>query len=1019
MSAQNIKVEFTSMAQILFVLLLTIICCCVGRRHNPISLDSKGASLMPQHIQPSGTPHIWHHDTIAMMLPDRASDVEDADDELYEEDEFPFQAKDSATTVQTISVISNPSLGSAHDTTPASPSPSPSTSLKDKGAFLKIERNLINLTKETNEIVRMKCEFRGHPLPTIRWLKNEAPLEQEKGKIQIKQNILSSGRIRSRLLINRLDTHDTGYYKCEASNIAATLETIGVLIVRAGHIHPPSASIPLPDYAPMFPHFPALGGSLPSISDDKPMETGEGFCQVYRGVTCSQFIQNRTIFVRSVTSQGFMEEKLAAAFTVIATSHDVSLQCHRYAISSLCHFAFPLCDDNLLEPTPRQVCRDECELLESNICRMEYTIAKKHPLIGQAHILPACEELPPIGSKESENCVRLGIPNTVQVSHEHTCYNENGDNYRGIASRTLSGLECSYWSHQIFLRPADFPELTGGHNYCRNPGSKESQPWCFINDPEVRKEYCDIPKCFDLFWWYILAPSVGAVALFMLMICICCVRRRNRSKPSTPLSLNGTKTSRTLTSPALSTNSSRRSRAHNNLEMNALLPQNRQTNRVTEFPMTSIRFVQELGEGAFGKVYRGELIMTGGALIPIAIKTLKENATNKTQQDFRREAELMTDLQHPNIVCLIGVCIREEPMSMLFEYMSKGDLHEYLICHSPRSDANCNEDASSHILEIADFLHIATQIAAGMEYLAGHHYVHRDLAARNCLVGEHLTVKISDFGLSRDIYSSDYYRVQSKSLLPVRWMPPESCLYGKFTTESDVWSFGVVLWEIFSYGLQPYYGYTNTDVIDMIRSRQLLPCPEDCPPHIYSLMIESWHEIPTKRPSFHDFHTRLRSWQAVHLRSLTMHSTNSSHNSGHSVHSQPQHSNGFLSNNNRTNNSTQANNHFHSYHPLSTPVPIPTPPLSHLTNHSHHHQIHHFNSSGVNPVIRNGFTNFGAQHNNNNSNNNMGHNSHVNSLFHYNDQNNLHNSSSSSSRPNTPNNRKIPIGGNANSVIHS
>ena len=110
-----------------------------------------------------------------------------------------------------------------------------------------------------------------------------------------------------------------------------------------------------------------------------------------------------------------------------------------------------------------------------------------------------------------------------------------------------------------------------------------------------------------------------------------------------------------------------------------------------------------------------------------------------------------------------------------------------------------------------------------MEYLASHHFVHRHLAARNVLVGEGLTVKVSDFGLSRDIYSSDYYRVQSKSLLPVRWMPPESVMYGKFTTDSDVWSFGVVLWEVFSFGLQPYFGYSNQEVVEMICSRRTAP----------------------------------------------------------------------------------------------------------------------------------------------------------------------------------------------------
>ena len=226
----------------------------------------------------------------------------------------------------------------------------------------------------------------------------------------------------------------------------------------------------------------------------------------------------------------------------------------------------------------------------------------------------------------------------------------------------------------------------------------------------------------------------------------------------------------------------------------------------------------------------------------------------------------MSEMRHPNIVCLLGVVMKQSPMCMLFEYMAQGDLHEYLLTHSPHSDVTSPEedsgvDGGGHILEYSEMLHIVTQVAAGMEYLAGHHFVHRDLAARNILVGDGLTVKVSDFGLSRDIYSSDYYRVQSKSLLPVRWMPPEAILYGKFTTDSDVWAFGVVLWETFSFGLQPYYGFSNQEVIEMIRSRQILACPEDCPARIYGLMVECWHEMPARRPPFREIHARLRSWR--------------------------------------------------------------------------------------------------------------------------------------------------------------
>lgn len=145
-----------------------------------------------------------------------------------------------------------------------------------------------------------------------------------------------------------------------------------------------------------------------------------------------QFIGNRTVYVKPSNSLSIMEEKLTAAFTVIATSHDVSEECHKYAIRSLCFFAFPLCDVDSPYPVPRQVCRDECEVLESNICRMEYSIAKRHPLLGQQQILPVCEDLPPIGSKESETCMRLGIPNAVLVDRGNECFDYCGMHIRKL-----------------------------------------------------------------------------------------------------------------------------------------------------------------------------------------------------------------------------------------------------------------------------------------------------------------------------------------------------------------------------------------------------------------------------------------------------------------------------------------------------------------------------------------------------------------------------------------------------------
>ncbi|XP_076762037.1 tyrosine-protein kinase transmembrane receptor Ror isoform X1 [Xylocopa sonorina] len=523
----------------------------------------------------------------------------------------------------------------------------------------------------------------------------------------------------------------------------------------------------------------------------------------------------------------------------------------------------------------RRICRQECEMLENDLCKKEYAIAKRHPLIGHQVPLIDCSDLPLEDTPEARDCLSLGISSENNVQENDYCYWGSGKSYRGIVKTSVSGRPCMQWSHGEFnLQISDYPELAGKHSYCRNPGDKELQPWCYVYvDSKPQKEFCDIPKCVENFWIYAVVGFVLTGGFVVILICYCCCYRSRKSSRQ----MNHLPSNKMLTGIQCDKNiyDGRRSTTQP-MEMSSLLagPGNTtpgtgtlssgssrtSNNRVPQFTTNNVVLLQELGEGAFGKVYKGEL-QTGNKCEPpiyVAVKTLKENASPKTQSDFKREVDLMTDLRHPNIICLLGVILKGEPMCMLFEYMTQGDLHEFLICHSPRSDVPLN-NGTGKILEQPEFLHIALQIASGMEYLASHHYVHRDLAARNCLVGDNLTVKISDFGLSRDIYSSDYYRVQSKSLLPVRWMPPESILYGKFTTESDVWSFGVVLWEIYSYGLQPYYGYNNQEVIDMIRSRQLLPCPEDCPTMIYSLMIECWHEVANRRPQFPEIHHRLHN----------------------------------------------------------------------------------------------------------------------------------------------------------------
>ncbi|XP_043201664.1 tyrosine-protein kinase transmembrane receptor ROR2-like isoform X2 [Amphibalanus amphitrite] len=782
----------------------------------------------------------------------------------------------------------------------------PTNSSSEEGErTIRLLKPLQNLTLTAGDTLKLRCEFTGDPPPNkFTWFRNEAPLER--GEAQMRKAYKTRHGWRMRLRIGAVDTHDTGYYRCQASNGVHRAQSTAIVLVNRGEDgrqpsrhRDPLEGMDVPAFPPSKPifDFPSLTPQIDSVpsedglggleglltgadggsdqlvpvldpshwpkSPDNPRQLS-GSCQPYRGAACARHLRNRTVFVADADTQARMEQRLVDALGLIEMFPDLSESCGDHAVQTVCLAAFPPCDASRQPARAQQICRDECELIKEYHCSKEYTEALKHPRIGLKIHLPICDDLPAVGSAEAADCVRLGLTRVVPVQPELTCYTEDGTGYAGTAQRAASGRLCRPWSEQMQYRTLAErqPALLGGHSFCRNWDNLETEPWCYTAGEQGGRERCAVPACSDPLIWYIVVPSVAFLALCIVVVLGCCFCRRVRSRATSPgYGLKQT----AATAP---------------VEMSALLPRQ----RAREIPIHKVRFLEELGEGAFGKVFRGEIVgyHGDGGVMPVAIKTLKEGAGQKTQHDFAREAELMTDLQHPNLVCLVGVVLRNTPRCMLFEHSSQGDLHEFLTLHSPRSDVSgCSSDGM--MISVEQLMVIAIQVAAGMEFLASHHYVHRDLAARNCLVGDNLTVKISDLGLARDIYASDYYRVQSKALLPVRWMPVESIMYGKFTTESDVWSFGVLLWEIFSYGLQPFYGYTNAEVMEMVRCHRLLPCPEDCPSIIYALMVECWNETAHRRPTFSELHVRLRTWRA--MPEVTAPHRSSAGGSQHSQHS--------------------------------------------------------------------------------------------------------------------------------------
>ncbi|XP_077483362.1 tyrosine-protein kinase Fer isoform X2 [Amblyomma americanum] len=252
-----------------------------------------------------------------------------------------------------------------------------------------------------------------------------------------------------------------------------------------------------------------------------------------------------------------------------------------------------------------------------------------------------------------------------------------------------------------------------------------------------------------------------------------------------------------------------------------------------------VELVEKIGRGNFGDVYRALL---HPQRLDVAVKTCRVNLPDEHKKKFLQEGRILKQYDHPNIVKFIGICVQKQPIMIVMELVPGGSLLTFLRNQGPK-------------LSPKELLNMCTDAAAGMAYLESKNCIHRDLAARNCLVGKNNVVKISDFGMSRE--EEEYIVSDGMKQIPIKWTAPEALNFGKYTSVCDVWSYGILAWEIYSLGASPYCGMSNSRARELIDTGYRLPAPEKVPETVYQLMLRCWEYNPDKRPTFQEVHQTL------------------------------------------------------------------------------------------------------------------------------------------------------------------
>ncbi|XP_036078689.1 proto-oncogene tyrosine-protein kinase receptor Ret isoform X3 [Rousettus aegyptiacus] len=411
--------------------------------------------------------------------------------------------------------------------------------------------------------------------------------------------------------------------------------------------------------------------------------------------------------------------------------------------------------------------------------------------------------------------------------------------------------------------------IIGGHEPGERWGIKAGFGTCNCF-PEEKKCFCEPEDSQDPLCDELCRTVIAAAVLFSFIISVLlstfCIHRYHKNAHKSPIA----SAEMTFRRPAqafpvsYSSSSARRpslDSMDNQVSVDAFkIPEDPKW----EFPRKNLVLGKTLGEGEFGKVVEATAFRLKGkaGYTTVAVKMLKENASPNELRDLLSEFNLLKQVNHPNVIKLYGACSQDGPLLLIVEYAKYGSLRGFLresrkagpgyVGSRGSRNSNYLDNPDERALTMGDLISFAWQISRGMRYLAEMKLVHRDLAARNVLVAEGRKMKISDFGLSRDVYEEDSYVKRSKGRIPVKWMAIESLFDHIYTTQSDVWSFGVLLWEIVTLGGNPYPGIPPERLFNLLKTGYRMEKPDNCSEEMYSLMLQCWKEEPDKRPVFAD-----------------------------------------------------------------------------------------------------------------------------------------------------------------------